>query len=161
TNYDLYEDINKNDSKKSKCILCVDNNYISLENTLRQVSKLGYSTISATNGLEAINLFDSKFKSLSDKYSNSFYSNMNQLKSRKISLILTECNLSMMSGFDLSQAVKAMKSPISDTPIVVLTALPMREIQNKCIESGISDYLTKPLKIEELEKVLTKWISEN
>ncbi|CAG8559401.1 9079_t:CDS:2 [Gigaspora margarita] len=160
TNHDLYEDIKENDSK-SKCILCVDDNYISLENTLRQVSKLGYSTISATNGLEAINLIDSKFSSLSDKYSNSFYSNMDQLKSRKISLILTECNLPMMSGFDVSQAVRAMKLPISDTPIVVLTALPMREIRNKCIESGANDYLAKPLKIEELEKVLIKWISEN
>ncbi|KAF0559597.1 protein-histidine kinase [Gigaspora margarita] len=160
TNHDLYEGIKENDSK-SKCILCVDDNYISLENTLRQVSKLGYSTISASNGLEAINLIDSKFSSLSDKYSNSFYSNMDQLKSRKISLILTECNLPMMSGFDVSQAVRAMKPPISDTPIVVLTALPMREIRNKCIESGANDYLAKPLKIEELEKILTKWISEN
>ncbi|CAG8545885.1 42050_t:CDS:2 [Gigaspora margarita] len=139
----------------------IDDNYISLENTLQQVSKLGYSTISATNGLEAIKLIDSKFKSLSDTYSSSFYSDIDQLKSCRISLILTECNLPMISGFDVSQAVRAMKSPISDIPIVALTALPIGEIRNKCIESKISDYLAKPLKIEELEKVLTKWISEN
>ncbi|CAG8442062.1 2267_t:CDS:2 [Gigaspora rosea] len=86
---------------------------------------------------------------------------MDQLKSHRISLIITECNLPMMSGFDVSQAVRAMKSPISDIPIVVLTALPIEEIRNKCIESGINDYLAKPLKTEELEKVLTKWIIEN
>ncbi|CAG8446470.1 21166_t:CDS:2 [Gigaspora rosea] len=135
-----------------------DDNHISLENTLRQVSKLGYSTISATSGLEAINLIDSKFRSLGDAYLSSFYSNMDQLNSCKISLILTEFNL---VSFDVSQAVRAMKSPISDIPIIVLTALPIKEIQNKCIESNINDYLAKPLKIEELEKVLTKWISEN
>ncbi|CAG8752195.1 42738_t:CDS:2 [Gigaspora margarita] len=134
---------------------------IYFQNTLRQVSKLGYSTISATNGLEAINLIDSKFRSLGDAYSNSFYSNMDQLKPCRISLILTECNLPMMSGFDVSQAIRAMKPPISDIPIVVLTALSMEEIRNKCIESGINDYLAKPLKIEELKKVFTKWISEN
>ncbi|CAG8507754.1 23861_t:CDS:2 [Gigaspora margarita] len=138
-----------------------DNNYISLENTLRQVSNLGYSTISATNGLEAVKLISSNFRSLNDTYSSSFYSNIDQLKYRKISLILTECNLPMMSGFDVSQAVRAMKPPISDTPIVVLTALPIEEIRNKCIESEINDYLAKPLKTGELEKVLTKWISEN
>ncbi|RIB29045.1 CheY-like superfamily [Gigaspora rosea] len=86
---------------------------------------------------------------------------MDQLNSCKISLILTECNLPMMSGFDVSQAIRAMKPPISDTPIVALTALSIEEIKNKCIESGINDYLAKPLKIEELEKVFTKWISEN
>ncbi|KAF0507787.1 protein-histidine kinase [Gigaspora margarita] len=158
TNQDIYEDIKKSDPKKKKCILCVDDNYISLENTLRQVSKLGYSTISATNGLEAVKLIDSNFILLNDTYSSSFYSDIN---SHGISLILTECNLPMMSGFDVSQVVRTMKSPISDTPIVVLTALPMEEIRNKCIELKINDYLAKPLKIEELEKVLTKWISEN
>ncbi|KAF0559595.1 protein-histidine kinase [Gigaspora margarita] len=160
-NYAAIENLFKQDSKKSKCILCVDDNQISLENTLRQVSKLGYSIISATNGLEAINLIDSKFRTLSDTYSSSFHSNMDQLKSCRISLILTECDLPMMSGFDVSQAIRAMKPPISDIPIVVLTALSMDEIRNKCIESGINDYLAKPLKIEELEKVFTKWISEN
>ncbi|RIB29040.1 hypothetical protein C2G38_1270856 [Gigaspora rosea] len=66
-----------------------------------------------------------------------------------------------MSGFDLSQAIRGMKPPISDIPIVVLTDLSMEEIRNKCIESGINDYLAKPLNTEELEKVFTKWMSEN
>ncbi|CAG8820221.1 5494_t:CDS:2, partial [Gigaspora margarita] len=154
----IYEDITKSDSKMNKYILCVDNNSISLENTLHQVSKLGYSTLSAINGLEAVKLIDSKSKLLSDTYSCSFYSDMDQIKSNKISLILTEYHLPIMSGFDISQAIRAMKPPISNIPIIVLTALPMEEIRNKCIESGINDYLAKPLKSEELEKTLTKWI---
>ncbi|RIB10547.1 hypothetical protein C2G38_2205778 [Gigaspora rosea] len=89
-------------------------------NTLQQVSKLGYSTISATNGLEA----------------------------------------PLMSGSDISQAIRAMKPPISNIPIIVLTALPVEEIQNKCIESGMNDYFANPLKTEELEKILNKWISK-
>ncbi|CAG8604025.1 13317_t:CDS:2 [Gigaspora margarita] len=143
----------------NECILCVDDNAISLENTLQQVSKLGYSTISATNGLEAIKLVDSNFKLLSDTYSSSsFFSDIDQTKLHKISLIFTEYNL---VSSDLSQAIRAMKPPISNIPIIVLTALPAEEIQNKCIESGINDYLAKPLKTEELEKVLNKWISKN
>ncbi|CAG8562837.1 13536_t:CDS:2 [Gigaspora margarita] len=145
----------------SKCILCVDDNYISRENTLLQISKLGYSTVSAANGLEAVKLIDSKFRLLNDAYSSSFYSNIDRKKFQKISLILTECDLPIMSGFDFSQTVRAMKPPISEIPIVALTDLPMEEIRNKCIESKINDYLAKPLKIEELEKVLTKWIDEN
>ncbi|CAG8537357.1 14178_t:CDS:2 [Cetraspora pellucida] len=118
--------------------------------------------MSATNGLEALKLIDSKSKLLSDTCSSSsFYSDVDQIKSHKISLILTEYNLPMMSGFDVSQAIRAMKPPISNIPIIVLTALPVEEIRNKCIELGINDYVAKPLKTEELEKVLIKWIGEN
>ncbi|KAF0443721.1 protein-histidine kinase [Gigaspora margarita] len=140
-------------------IIFIDDNAISLENTLQQVSKLGYSTISATNGLEAVKLINLNSKLLSDTYSSSSF--FSDIKSRKISLIFTEFNLPLMSGSEISQAIRAMKPPISNIPIIVLTALPAEEIQNKCIESGINDYLAKPLKTEELEKVLTKWISKN
>ncbi|CAG8687857.1 37600_t:CDS:2 [Gigaspora margarita] len=146
----------------NECILCVDDNAISLENTLQQISKLGYSTISATNGLEAVKLIYSKSKLLNDTYSSSsFFSYMDQTKSHKISLIFIEYNLPLMSGFDFSQAIRAMKPTISTILIIVLTALPIEEIRNKCIDSGINDYLAKPLKTEELEKVLTKWIGKN
>ncbi|CAG8622099.1 24779_t:CDS:2, partial [Racocetra persica] len=131
---DLYKGIIECDSKINKCILCVDDNSISLENTLQKVSQLGYSAISATNGLDAVKLIDSKSKLLSDTYSTSF---------------------------EVSQTIRAMNPPISNIPIIILTALPVEEIRNKCIESGINDYLAKPLKIEELENVLTKWIDKN
>ncbi|KAF0423606.1 hybrid sensor histidine kinase/response regulator [Gigaspora margarita] len=68
-----YEGITKFNSKMNKCILCVDDNAISLENTLQQVSKLGYSTISAANGLEAVKLIYSKSKLLNDAYSSSSF----------------------------------------------------------------------------------------
>ncbi|CAG8747618.1 22022_t:CDS:2, partial [Racocetra persica] len=161
-NQDIYRDIILSASKsitrnvtRSKCILCVDGNSVSLENTLKQVSKLGYSTVFATNGQEAVRLINSEFKILNDAYSSSSSSDIN---SCGISLILTECNLPIMSGFDVSRAIRAMGPPISDIPIIVLTTLSMKEIQGKCIESGINDYLAKPLKTDELEKALTKWI---
>ncbi|CAG8727784.1 14302_t:CDS:2, partial [Dentiscutata heterogama] len=151
-NQDTYERITRKDSK-SKCILCVDDNPISL----KKVSKLGYSTISATNGQEAVNLIDLEFK-LSNTYSCSSNSDIDQIKSHRISLILTECNLPIMSCFDISRVIRAMRPPISNIPIIVLTTFTIEEIQDKCIESGISDYLAKPLKIEELKQVLSKWI---
>ncbi|CAG8511778.1 9753_t:CDS:2 [Dentiscutata heterogama] len=134
-----------------------DDNSISL----KQISNLGYSTISATNGQEAVRLIDSEFKLLNNVYSSLSSSDIEQINSHRISLILTECNLPIMTGFGISQVIRAMGPPVSNIPIVVLTALPIEEIQNKCIESGINDYLAKPLKNEELEKVLTKWIVEN
>ncbi|CAG8497558.1 15302_t:CDS:2, partial [Gigaspora margarita] len=134
-----------------------DNDSISLESTLQQITKLGYSTVSTTNGQEAVKLVDSELKldNTSSSLSNSY------AESHKISLILIEYNLPIMSGFDVSRAIRAMRPPISNIPIIVLTTLPVEEMRSKFIESGINDYLAKPPKIEELEKILTKWIGDN
>ncbi|CAG8838433.1 45732_t:CDS:2, partial [Gigaspora margarita] len=152
---DIYEYIIGNDFKRKctfgkdfngKCILCVDNDSISLENTLQQVSKLGYSTVPSTSGQEAVRLIDSEFKQLNNAYSSTSNLDMEQ---------------PIMSGFDVSRAIRAMKPPISNIPIIILTDLLTEEIQNKCIELRINDVIGKPLKFEELEKVLTKWIGES
>ncbi|CAG8847953.1 27744_t:CDS:2, partial [Gigaspora margarita] len=127
---DIYEYIIGRDFKRKcisgkdfsgKCILCVDNDSTSLENTLQQVSKLGYSTVSTTSGQEAVRLIDSEFKLLDNAYSSSSNFEMEQ---------------PMMSGFDVSRAIRAMRPPISNIPIIILTNLLTEEIQNECIELG-------------------------
>ncbi|CAG8723388.1 6293_t:CDS:2, partial [Dentiscutata heterogama] len=135
-----------------------DDDSISLKNTVQQISKLGYSTVSTTNGQDAVRLIDSEFKLLSNSSSSSSDSDIKQINSCRISLILLECNLPIMSGFDVSRAIRAIEPPISNIPIIILTNSFTEEIQNKCIELGINDYLTKPLKTEELENIITKWI---
>ncbi|CAG8731484.1 8977_t:CDS:2, partial [Gigaspora rosea] len=154
---DIYENVTGRDIKRNctsgkdfngKCILCVP-----------RVSKLGYSTISSKNGQEAVKLIDTEFNLLNNSYSSSSNSDINQINSCRISLILLECNLPIMSGFDVSRAIRAMKPPVSNIPIIILTNSLTEEIQNICIELGINDCLTKPLKTDELEKILIKWIA--
>ncbi|CAG8779473.1 6133_t:CDS:2 [Gigaspora rosea] len=145
--------ISGKDFNGKKCILCVDSDSISLENTLQQISKLGYSTASTTTGQEAVRLIDSEFKLLNTISSNS---DMEQVNPCRISLILLECNLPIISGFDVLRAIRAMRPPISNIPIIILTNLLTDEIQNKFNELGINAFLGKPLKIKELEKVLAK-----
>ncbi|CAG8515895.1 44004_t:CDS:2 [Gigaspora margarita] len=173
---DIYEYVTGRDIKRNctsgknfngKCILCVDDDSISLENTLQQVSKLGYSTISSTNGQEAIKLIDSEFNLLNNTSSSSSNSDISQINSCRISLILLECNLvsSVRFLFIIVEMkylpIRAMKPPVSNIPIIILTNSLTEEIQNICIELGINDCLTKPLKTDELEKILIKWISKN
>ncbi|RIB17953.1 hypothetical protein C2G38_2185983 [Gigaspora rosea] len=130
--------ISGKDFNGKKCILCVDSDSISLENTLQQISKLGYSTASTTTGQEAVRLIDSEFKLLNTISSNS------------------DMEQPIISGFDVLRAIRAMRPPISNIPIIILTNLLTDEIQNKFNELGINAFLGKPLKIKELEKVLAK-----
>jgi CheY-like chemotaxis protein len=66
-----------------------------------------------------------------------------------------------MSGFDASKAVRAMPFPISNIPIIALTASAIQETKDKCFESGMNDYLTKPLKIGQLKDKLIQWLEKD
>ncbi|KAF0552645.1 protein-histidine kinase [Gigaspora margarita] len=148
---DLYEIASKSRSKsvsKSKCVLCVDDNSIDLKATVSQLSTLGYSTISAKSGQEAIGIIRSEF----------------ELKPCRISMILIGCNLQTMSGFNVSQEIRLMFPQISNIPIVALATLatlPLEVLHDKYIKSGMKDYLIKPLRIKQLKNVLTQWINDD
>lgn len=66
-----------------------------------------------------------------------------------------------MSGFDASKTIRAMSSPISNIPIIALTASAIEETKDKCLESGMNDYLTKPLKIGLLKDKLIQWLGDD
>ncbi|CAG8653888.1 14257_t:CDS:2 [Cetraspora pellucida] len=89
------------------------------------------------------------------------FKNENESKSSSRSVSKSKCILCVptISGFDISQAVRLMKPPISNIPIIALTSLPLEEIYDNYIKSGMNDYLTKPLSSNQLENILNKWIS--
>ncbi|CAG8514965.1 16989_t:CDS:10 [Dentiscutata heterogama] len=138
---------------KSKCILCVEDNPINLKVIQHQLSKLGYPSLCATNGQEAVNLIESE-------YSN-YTSTSEDSNPGRISLILMDCAMPIMSGFDASRAIRAMNTPISNVPIIALTASAVQGTKEQCLESGMNDYLTKPLKIAKLKEMLEQWLGTN
>ncbi|CAB4429500.1 unnamed protein product [Rhizophagus irregularis] len=134
---------------KSKCILCVEDNPINLRVIQHQLAKLGYPTLSATNGQEAVNVIEAEIAN----------STPND-ESPRISLILMDCAMPEMSGFDASKAIRLFQSPLSKIPIIALTASAVQGTRDRCLESGMNDYLTKPLKIGQLKEMLEKWLGE-
>ncbi|CAG8469859.1 7187_t:CDS:2 [Acaulospora colombiana] len=140
-------------TSKSKCILCVEDNPINLRVIQHQLTRLGYQSLSATNGQEAVNLLAELANYLDDPNSPSNHR-------AEISLILMDCAMPIMSGHEASKIIRAMKPPISQIPIIALTAEAVLGSKEKCLESGMSDYLTKPLKMEQLEEMLLKWLND-
>nr|CAG8454895.1 11465_t:CDS:10 [Entrophospora candida] len=152
-------------TSKSKCVLCVEDNPINLKVIQHQLTKLGYQSLSATNGQEAVNLMksecmdspdDNVYDGESAGLSSDSDSNYN-----KISLILMDCAMPVMSGFDASKSIRAMEPPISQIPIIALTASAVQGTRDRCLEAGMNDYLTKPLKIGQLKEMLTQWLGED
>ncbi|CAG8695601.1 25373_t:CDS:2 [Gigaspora margarita] len=130
--------------------MCFDNN----SNNLKQLSSLGYSTISATNSQEAINIFKSEFEQLNSTHLTFLNSDINILEFCRISIVLVGCNfLHTISGFEISQAIRSICPQSSNIPIFALVASLMDKIHDKYIELGLDGCLIKPLKTEQLEKV--------
>ncbi|CAG8607625.1 13745_t:CDS:2 [Cetraspora pellucida] len=132
-----------------KCILCVI--------TQKKLEKLGYSTLLATTGQEAIDLLQSKFESLNINNSGSSVLEEDKIKSFDISLVLMDCIMPKMSGFDTSRAIRSMNSQISNIPIVALTASEEEETYSKCIESGMNHCLAKPLKTDQFNDIISQY----
>ncbi|KAG9288146.1 hypothetical protein G9A89_000941 [Geosiphon pyriformis] len=132
---------------QSRCILCVEDNPINLKVIQHQLSKLGYQCLSATNGQEAVNLMQGDLDS--------------SIGSDRVSLILMDCAMPVMSGFDASKAIRALGPPKSEIPIIALTASAVQGTRDKCLESGMNDYLTKPLKLLQLKEKLLQWLGDN
>jgi CheY-like chemotaxis protein len=84
----------------------------------------------ATNGKQAVELFE---------------------KHNNIDLILMDIKMPVMSGLEATQIIKKSKPGI---PVIAITAYAMHGDENKALEAGCDDYITKPAGKEKLLQVI-------
>ncbi|GAB1394951.1 hypothetical protein MASR1M60_31150 [Rhodocyclaceae bacterium] len=75
-------------------------------------------------------------------------------------LILMDVHMPVLDGIKATQAIRQWESDTwrERMPIVALTASAFAEDQQRCLAVGMNDFLTKPLDIEALSRVLAKWL---
>ncbi len=86
---------------------------------------------------------------------------LEQLSSKAYSLILMDCHLPKMTGFDAARIIRDQEKidPSGKRiPIIAMTAGAMKGDREKCLESGMDDYLSKPYTLDELCDKLRKWV---
>lgn len=77
-------------------------------------------------------------------------------KLNKYDLILMDLQMPRMDGYN---ATKILRQELSfKNPIIAMTASAMKEELERCLSLGMSDYITKPFRPEELQKLLKKWL---
>ena len=123
-------------------ILLVEDNPINQEVVIELLSDSGVTIEVANNGEEAIDSLKnaSKYKCAFD-------------------LILMDCQMPVMDGYEATTKIRngEVGAHYRDIPIIALTANAMSGDKEKCIRFGMTDYLSKPLVIDELEDAIGRY----
>ncbi len=75
-------------------------------------------------------------------------------------LILMDCQIPEMDGFEVTRRIRAGETSAIDPniPIIAMTAHAAAGYREKCLAAGMDDYLTKPVSQAELEQTLVQWL---
>jgi CheY-like chemotaxis protein len=125
-------------SNHEKTVLLVEDNKINQLVASKLLQKFGYAYIIAENGEEAL-------KALAE---------------RVFDVILMDCQMPVMDGFEATQTIRLMEEKTGEhIPIIGLTANALDGDRARCLDCGMDDYSTKPIKISELEEKINFWTS--
>ncbi len=116
-------------------ILLAEDNLINQKLTISLLNLMGYKVDSVVNGLEAINI----------------------LYKKEFDVILMDIQMPEMSGIEATLKIKEL-FPLSKQPVIIaLTANAMAGDREMCLESGMVDYMAKPINIIQLQDMIVKW----
>ena len=118
-------------------LLLAEDNETNREVMQEQLRMLGYAVEMAEDGVVALAMW----------------------KSGRYALLLTDCHMPNMDGFELTAAIRKAEAGGVRMPIIAVTANAMHGESGRCLACGMDDYLAKPLRLKELEVMLQKWLS--
>jgi FOG: CheY-like receiver len=117
-------------------ILLVEDYPINQELTKELLSLLGCEVEVADNGLQAIAMIETKL----------------------FDLILMDIQMPEMDGYQVTRAIRKKGGAFASIPIVALTANALQGDREKCLDAGMTDYLSKPIRGMDLELMLNKYL---
>jgi len=126
----------KEDVLAGKNILVVDDDVRNLFALTTAFEKYNINTITAESGQEAIDMLN---------------------ENSHIDMVLMDIMMPEMDGYETTQKIRR-EHKNSNLPIIAVTAKAMKGDREKCIEAGASDYITKPVKIDQLLSLMRVWL---
>ncbi len=119
-------------------ILVAEDNIANQRLAFRQLKKLGYEVEIATDGKMALELI----REFPDDFA----------------VVLMDCQMPVVDGFEATRQLRTLEAETGRHRLVIaMTANAMIGDREMCIEAGMDDYISKPVKMDDLHAVLQKW----
>ena len=85
---------------------------------------------------------------------------INALQMIPYDMVLMDCQMPEMDGYEATRIIRQQGSKALNPgiPIIAMTALAMQGDRERCIQSGMNDFIAKPVKRRELAEMLTRWL---
>ncbi|MCL6241936.1 MULTISPECIES: GacS-like sensor histidine kinase [Acinetobacter] len=129
-------------------ILAVDDHLPNLIVLEALLSELNVKTTKALSGQEAIEIIQAR----------------QEQGLAAFDLIFMDIQMPVMSGVDTTRAIRSLESTFENhkrLPIIALTAHALSDEKQKLLQSGMDDYVTKPIQMDQIIQILTQWTTDN
>ena len=122
---------------KMKKVLLAEDDLVSKNMMTIILKKNGFEVSTVENGRDAISAFQNE----------------------KFDLILMDINMPFMDGYTATSLIRAQERTMEHyTPIIAMTAYALKGDREKCLKAGMDDYLSKPISIYQVVKILRKYV---
>jgi two-component system, sensor histidine kinase and response regulator len=127
--------LERSTAASSAPILVVEDNPVNQQVACGWLRKLGYRADVAGNGFEALEA----------------------LERIPYAAVLMDCQMPEMDGFQATAELRRREGA-THTPVIAMTANVMRGDRERCLEAGMDDYVPKPVRLEDLDAALRRWL---
>lgn len=133
----MLQEVSGSPTGEGQEVLLVEDNPVNQTVIEAMLRSLGYRVTLVGDGAQAVQHFDPQ----------------------RFAAVLMDCRLPLLDGYEATRQIRH-NSPHCGTPIIALTANALQGDREACLQAGMNDYLAKPFKRADLERMLLRWLGQ-
>ena len=148
----------KETEEESARILLVEDNIVNQKLASTMLSRGGYQVDTANNGEEAVEKYKASRAGDERQNATGGSSSSKDKENGHYDLIFMDMQMPVMDGLTATQEIRKWETENGcHIPVIAMTANASAVDREKCLQAGMDDYLTKPIKKDEVFKLVEKW----